>query len=235
MRNDFPTEAITIGLLLSGGIDSAVLLDQLLRRGRRVIPFYVRSDCIWQERELAVLHHFLAAMSHPMLDDLVVFDMPVADLYDGHWSIFGNNVPDDSSPDEAVFLLGRNPLLLLKPALWCAKNSVRQLALATLASNPFPDATPEFFQQFREMLHLATGSDVEIVRPFEELSKRNVVSLGQDIPLELTFSCLAPVAAQHCGHCNKCAERQAAFAQLGMHDPTAYASQVEGVIALPVK
>ncbi len=235
MRNNFPSEAISIGLLLSGGVDSAVLLDQLLRRSHRVVPFYVQSECVWQERELAALRQFLSAMAHPNLDELIVFDMPVADLYGSHWSISGQNVPDDRSPDEAVFLPGRNPLLLLKPALWCATHGTRQLALATLASNPFSDATPEFFSRFQEMIHVATGGDVEIVRPLEEMSKRDVVRLGRGLPLKLTFSCLAPVDDLHCGQCNKCAERRDAFAQLGIQDLTVYANQEADAIAPAVK
>ena len=38
------------------------------------------------------------------------------------------------------------------------------------------------------------------------------------------FSCIAPRAERHCGHCNKCAERQLAFTQLGMADTTVYAT-----------
>ena len=34
------------------------------------------------------------------------------------------------------------------------------------------------------------------------------MALGRGLPLELTFSCIAPVAGQHCGRCNKCAERR---------------------------
>src|SRR4051794_5493650 len=40
------------GILLSGGIDSAVLLDQLLGRGWQVVPFYVRTGCVWESTEL---------------------------------------------------------------------------------------------------------------------------------------------------------------------------------------
>ena len=174
-----------------------------------MVPFYVRSDCVWEDVELATLRKFLAAVAHPNLEELVVFDMPVADLYANHWSLTGDDVPDQDSPDEAVFLPGRNPLLLLKPALWCAAHGTRELALATLNSNPFADATPEFFARFREMIRVATGGDVEIVRPFEVMSKRDVLQLGRGVPLELTFSCLAPVGGLHCGQCNKCAERAA--------------------------
>jgi 7-cyano-7-deazaguanine synthase len=58
------------------------------------------------------------------------------------------------------------------------------------------------------------------------LSKRCVMQLGRDVPLELTFSCLAPVAGRHCGRCNKCAERAAAFVHLESGDPTPYVEDV---------
>ena len=42
----------TVGLLLSGGLDSSILLGHLLGKGRRVQPFYVRSHLLWEEAEL---------------------------------------------------------------------------------------------------------------------------------------------------------------------------------------
>lgn len=213
----------TTGLLLSGGLDSAILLGHLLSEGWHVRPFYVLSGCIWQGEELRAARTLCAALAQPSLAELVLLDMPVDDLYEDHWSISGRAVPDDRSPDEAVFLLGRNPLLLLKPVLWCQMHCVPQLALATVGTNPFEDATPDFFAQFERMVRLATGSRVKIVRPFERLSKRAVVQLGRQLPLEATFSCLAPVNGLHCGRCNKCAERMAAFRHLESGDRTHYA------------
>jgi 7-cyano-7-deazaguanine synthase len=214
------------GVLLSGGLDSAILLVQLLAHGWHVRPFYVRTGCTWQPEETSAVYQLLEKLRQPRLLELVELEMPVDDLYAGHWSLTGRSVPDDHSPDEAVFLPGRNPLLLLKPTLWCAMHGVSRLALATLAANPFDDAKPEFFARFEAMIQWATGSDVRIVRPFEMLSKRCVMQLGRDAPLELTFSCIAPVAGQHCGHCNKCAERAAAFKHVSEGDPTRYASDV---------
>ena len=150
--------------------------------------------------------------------------MPLADVYAGHWSMSGHRVPDRTTPDEAVFLPGRNPLLLVKPTLWCGQHEVPTLALATLASNPFADATPEFFACFEAMMREASGVDVQIVRPFERFSKGEVMQLGSKLPLLLTFSCLAPIDGQHCGVCNKCAERQRAFSYLESGDPTQYAT-----------
>jgi 7-cyano-7-deazaguanine synthase len=211
------------GLLLSGGIDSAVLLSQLLARGWQVVPFYVRTGCVWQREELLATERFLTRAAQPNLLNLVVLDMPLGDLYGEHWSISGFDVPDDRSPDDAVFLPGRNPLLLIKPAIWCRLHGIGHLTLATLANNPFPDATPDFFARFEEMLHEAVGGQLQIARPFEHLTKDRVLDMGRGLPLELTFSCLSPVDGLHCGHCNKCAERRRAFAEAGIDDLTRYA------------
>jgi 7-cyano-7-deazaguanine synthase len=214
------------GLLLSGGIDSAVLLDQLLGRGWRVVPFYVRTGCLWQREELRAIERFLTHVAQPSLMQLVVLDMPLGDLYGEHWSVSGFDVPDDHSPDEAVFLPGRNPLLLIKPALWCLTHGVGHLTLATLANNPFPDARSRFFSRFEEMLHEAMGGQLQIARPFEQLTKNQVLEMGRALPLELTFSCLSPIDGLHCGHCNKCAERRRAFSGAGIEDSTEYAQPV---------
>jgi 7-cyano-7-deazaguanine synthase len=221
-----PTTHSTTGLLLSGGIDSTVLLDQLLQRGTQVVPFYVETGCAWSECERNAVDriHEAAATIHDGLEELVLLEMPLGDLYGGHWSISGENVPDDTTADDAVFMPGHNPLLLLKPALWCQMHGVGQLALASLANNPFDDATPEFFSAFEEMLGSAMPERVQIIRPFAHLSKKCVVQLGRHLPLELTFSCLSPAGGLHCGRCNKCAERRLAFAEIGRDDPTQYAA-----------
>jgi 7-cyano-7-deazaguanine synthase len=211
-----------VGLLLSGGVDSAVLLDQLVQRGSQVVPFYVMAGCVWEPAERGAVHRFLSAFNESRVSQLVEFRVPLGDLYGDHWSISGANVPDDSSPDEAVFMPGRNPLLLIKPALWCQKQGIGQLALATLANNPFEDATPDFFAAFEAMIRQATSAQVDIVRPFARLRKDRVMELGRHLPLELTFSCLAPVDGLHCGRCNKCAERRLAFRATRLADRTRY-------------
>lgn len=213
-----------IGLLLSGGLDSAILLARLSGQGQNVRPFYVRTGCVWQAQERNAVQKLLAAIADRHLEELVEFEMPVDDLYANHWSMTGKAVPDGTTSDDAVYLPGRNPLLLIKPALWCVAHGISELALATLSSNPFEDATPEFFAQFEVMIAQATGCNLRIVRPFETLSKRAVLQLGRDLPLQFTFSCLSPVGDLHCGHCNKCAERMRAFALLDVHDPTKYAT-----------
>jgi 7-cyano-7-deazaguanine synthase len=144
--------------------------------------------------------------------------LPLADVYGDHWSITGRNIPEAGTPDEAVFLPGRNALLVIKAALWCQMHGIRELAIATLASNPFEDASDSFFAQM-EQVFTATGPPIRLVRPFAELSKQQVMELGRAFPLEFTFSCIAPQDGVHCGQCNKCDERQAAFRSIDRQDP----------------
>jgi 7-cyano-7-deazaguanine synthase len=209
-------------VLISGGLDSAILLGEALRREPRVQPLYIREGLYWETAELQHLRCFLEAVRCPALAPLQVLDVPVGDLYSHHWSTTGRAVPDAESPDEAVYLPGRNVLFLAKAMLWCHLHGVATLALGVLGSNPFPDATSGFFTAFAQTVNQAVGGAVEVARPFAGLGKTAVMQRGRDLPLELTFSCICPVAGRHCGRCNKCAERRRAFADAGMADATAY-------------
>jgi len=219
----FEPSTSPVGLLLSGGLDSSILLGTLLDEGCRVQPFYVRSQLIWEPAELRAVRRLLGALASPLVEELVLLELPLADLYGDHWSVTGREPPDASTDDEAVYLPGRNALLTIKAALWCQLHGLERLALGVLESNPFGDATPAFFDAFESAMNCTSGARLRLVRPFAGLDKRQVMQLGRNLPLELTFSCIAPSAELHCGRCNKCAERNAAFGLIGAEDPTEYA------------
>src|ERR1700687_1306135 len=98
----------TLAVLISGGLDSAILLGDALRHHASVVPIYMRCGLSWEAVEFAYLERFLGALHSPALQPLVVLDQPIADVYGPHWSITGKDVPDANSADEAVFLPGRN-------------------------------------------------------------------------------------------------------------------------------
>jgi 7-cyano-7-deazaguanine synthase len=213
----------SIGVLFSGGLDSAILLGHLVNLGRHTRPLYIQSGLVWEPEELDAVNRYLTALSGPLVQPLVTLELPVGDLYGGsHWSITGRDVPDESSPDEAVYLHGRNALLVVKAGLWCQLHGIEELALGVLRTNPFFDASAEFFRDLQRALNCRPSQQLGIQRPFAEMTKRQVMELGRGLPLELTFSCIAPVGGLHCGHCNKCAERSAAFRLVEMEDPTPY-------------
>jgi 7-cyano-7-deazaguanine synthase len=194
-------------VLASGGLDSAALLGWALKRFRKVQPVYCRFGLRWERAELHWLKRFLAALGRPGLLPLAVLDLPAKTLYEGHWSLTGKRVPGYRSPDEAVYLPGRNALLLSQAAVFGAQRRITEILVGTLAGNPFRDATPAFFRSLERSLTLALGQPVKIRAPFRKMGKEAVLRTVGDLPLHLAFSCLNPRGVRACGACNKCAER----------------------------
>jgi 7-cyano-7-deazaguanine synthase len=213
-----------LAVLVSAGLDSAILLAEALDHHPRVHPLYVRSGLHWETAELRHLRRFLGALERPALAPLQVLDVPVGDLYASHWSLTGDKIPDADSLDDAVFLPGRNVLLLSKAILWCHLQRVPAVALGVLHSNPFPDATPAFFTALQRVVNEAVGGAVEVRTPYAGLTKAQVLRRRPGLPLDLTFSCMDPADDTHCGRCNKCSERRRAFLEAGLADPTVYRS-----------
>jgi 7-cyano-7-deazaguanine synthase len=215
-----------IAVLVSGGLDSAVLLGELAASPRAVHPVYIRTGLHWEEPELNALREFLSALAAPNVRGVEVFDFPAHALYGNHWSVTGLGVPDAASRDEAVHLPGRNLVLTVTAAIWAALRDLETIVLGTLSANPFPDATPEFFSRLEDTLGMGLGARLEILRPYAALRKCDVLLRGRSMPLDKTFSCIAPVDNLHCGACNKCAERQRGFQEAELPDPTLYASRL---------
>lgn len=219
---DKTTERIAV--LVSGGVDSAVLAAELCREYSAVFPLFVQSGFIWETTELSYLQRFVESIDRPQLKRIKTLDVPIRDVYGDHWSTTGQNVPDENSPDAAVYLPGRNVFLISKAAIWCSLNQIELLALGSLKGNPFGDSTPEFDQTISHLMHQAVGMRLRILRPLISYSKQQVLQLGRHLPLEHTFSCIHPIQGAHCGRCNKCAERRRAFELAGMEDRTIYQS-----------
>jgi 7-cyano-7-deazaguanine synthase len=154
-----------------------------------------------------------------------VLAVDMRDVYSAtHWAVTGRP-PAYHTPDEDVYLPGRNIVLLGKAGVFCATAGISRLVLGTLDHNPFPDATPEFRAAMAATLSMGLAHPIEIDAPYASVDKVTVVRRGVSLglPLELTLSCMSPVAETHCGVCSKCRERHDAFVGAGMNDPTAYA------------
>lgn len=214
-----------LAVLTSGGVDSAVLAADRARDGWVVHPIYIRFGLSWENAEEAHLRRFLDSLPARFeRRPLVVLTLPIADVYGAHWSVSGADVPDETSADSAVYLPGRNLLLLAKSSVWCVLHGVERIALATLKGNPFADSGADFLTRFSGLIELGLDRPFTVLTPFSEMTKSDVLELGRDLPLEYTFSCISPVEGRHCGRCNKCAERRHGFAVSTMPDPTPYAN-----------
>jgi 7-cyano-7-deazaguanine synthase len=234
---------LATAVLFSGGLDSAVLLADALAAeastrppaGGSVRAIYVGVGFAWETEERAMAARLFASPSFEgHLDPPVDLQFDMRDVFPPtHWAVRGEP-PSFDTPDEDVFLDGRNVILLSKAAVYMASRRMPaagagseqriRLLLGSLAGNPFPDATPEFFAAMGRALTLGLGIPIEIEAPLAALHKSDVVRRGIDlgVPLELTLSCMQPRDGKHCGRCSKCRERRDAFREAGVEDRTAY-------------
>ena len=213
-----------ICVLVSGGLDSAVLLSRLAHPRRRLLPLYVRCGLRWEAAEVEWLRRLLRAVRTPQMEPLCLLDVPLQPLYQGHWSLTGRGVPSARSADAAVYLPGRNLLLITPAAIYAARHGISEIALGTLAGNPFGDAQPDFFRQVGRCMSQALARPIRVTAPLRRLSKAALIASMPGEPLHLTYSCIQPSGRRHCGRCNKCAERRRAFRRAGVPDRTVYAA-----------
>lgn len=216
-------------VLLSGGLDSAVLLAEEAARGD-VQPVYVSVGLAWESAERTAVEALLSSDALGTgLRPLASLSVDMRDVYpDTHWAV-GGQPPAFHTPDEDVYLPGRNVVLLGKAAVYCAAAHLDRLVIGTLAHNPFPDATPAFRTAMAEALSLGLAHPLQIDAPYADVSKAEVIRRGLSlgVPLDLTLSCMNPIhrarEVVHCGLCSKCRERHHAFLEAGILDPTEYA------------
>jgi 7-cyano-7-deazaguanine synthase len=214
-------------VLLSGGLDSAVLAAQEAQT-RIVHPVYVAAGLAWEEAEQRGVEDLL---NRPPFAGRVVplarLDFSLRDVYAAsHWAIQGTP-PAYDTPDTDVYLHGRNVALLSKAAIYAATRNISRIVVAALAGNPFPDATPQFLAALNTALSLGLDASIDISAPFAHLHKEDVIRIGDalGVPFGLTLSCMNPAGTNHCGLCSKCRERRDAFQDAGIADPTTYAHQ----------
>jgi 7-cyano-7-deazaguanine synthase len=209
--------------LVSGGLDSGALLALLANRGP-VHPVYIRAGLPWEEQELEALTAFTDALLERGIPLEPVVELSVGGdaLYGDHWSMTGQ-VPEYDEPDEAVYLPGRNVILIGLAAVWCSNRGVNSIAIGTLDCNPFSDGNPEFFENYGRLLSGALNHPLVVEAPFRGMGKAELVRRYADLPLGLTLTCMAPIAGVHCGACNKCRERREAFYDAGVTDSATYA------------
>ena len=220
-------------MLFSGGLDSAVLLAEEASRaaaaGADVQPIYVSAGLAWEPAERVVVDALLA---HPAFARAIRPPVPLGvdmtDVYTAaHWAMRGSP-PGYHTPDEAVYLPGRNIVLLSKAAVYCAAAGIGRLAIGTLDHNPFPDATPEFRAAIARALSLGLAHPISVDAPYAQIGKAEVIRRGTalGVPLDLTLSCMSPAPpARHCGTCSKCRERHLAFLEAAIDDTTDYISR----------
>ncbi len=123
-------------VLLSGGLDSAVLVAEEAARGS-VQPIYVSVGLAWEGAERRTIARLLERGAlGSSVQPLAALAVDMTDVYpSGHWALEGRP-PGYHTADEDVYLPGRNIVLLSKAGVYCATARIGRLILGTLDHNP---------------------------------------------------------------------------------------------------
>ena len=212
-------------VLFSGGLDSTVLVYDLLNEGADLkllsIDYGQRHEKeLKSSSEIAEslgLEHEILRL--PMLNNLLggsALTDPSISLPEGHYA-------EDSM--KATVVPNRNMILLSLAAGHAISLQFDTVAYAAHAGDHtiYPDCRPEFATAMDEALKLCDWNTISLYRPFIQLSKQDLVRKGNElgVPFEKTWSCYAG-NDKHCGKCGTCVERKEAFELVGLLDPTEY-------------
>lgn len=212
-------------VILSGGMDSAVLLADQLHAGHTVAALSVnygqrhRRELDYAAKVAAYydIEHHTADLSalRPLLagSSQTTDGVPVPH---GHYA---------AESMKQTVVPNRNMLLLALAGAWAISRKADAIAYAAHAGDHtvYPDCRPVFVEALQAALVLADWHPVQIARPFIHWTKAEICRHGDDldVPFALTYSCYEG-GVDHCGLCGTCVERREAFRLAEVPDPTPY-------------
>lgn len=219
-------------VLLSGGMDSTVLLHYVVKRLGRGPVHGLSYDygqrhsrelqaARWQAEEAGIDEHRVVDVSFAAElvksgTSLVRGGAEVPDL---------RELPEDSLDQPPTYVPNRNMLLLSVAAAYAEAQGIADVFYGAQAHDEYGywDCTRDFVERINALLALNRRTPVRIHAPFIDMGKRDLVPLGMELGVDFshTWSCYRG-GETACGACPTCAERRKAFAEAGIADPLPY-------------
>lgn len=172
-------------VLLSGGIDSAVVLAILVAAGKSPEAMWLDWSQASRDAERAASQRIAAHYSATWISRRV------------EWN------PVMAGPGEVP---GRNDMLVATAALGLRAGVV---SIGIHAGTGYPDCSPEWVACWQAGLDRQSGGAVTLAAPLLTMTKGQICSLAVvlEVPLLLTHSCEA--GDSDCGRCRSCQDRKA--------------------------
>lgn len=219
-------------VLLSGGLDSTVLLHYVAKHLQKV-PLYVLSFDYGQSHSRELEMARCQAASLDGVAEHIILDMTFyAQLVSGTSALVndGPEVPDlkDLSDEQRrqppTYVPNRNMVLLALGAAFAEARGCRELYYGAQAQDEYGywDCTTEFVSGLNRVLDLNRRNPVRICAPFVNMSKSEEIKLGMELGVDFaqTWTCYRG-EERPCGRCPTCVERKRAFSAAGLADPLA--------------
>ena len=216
----------------SGGMDSTILLYQLVAQGDEVKALSID----YGQRHAKEIESARALTASLGVEHRVADLRSLAELLGGSALTSSElEVPEGHYEEDnmkATVVPNRNMILLAVSAGWAISSQFDRVAYAAHSGDHaiYPDCRTEFADALDTAIQLADWRKVSLYRPFVDFTKADLVKLGTElqVPFEKTWSCYKGVEL-HCGRCGTCIERREAFHLAEVTDPTTYAPDAPSI------
>jgi 7-cyano-7-deazaguanine synthase len=215
-------------VLLSGGLDSTVLLHHIVRNlhaGPVLAISYnygqrhsKELECArWQAQQVGARHKIIdLSFLGPLLkggSSLIAGGAAVPDL---------DELTETQLAQPPTYVPNRNMMLLSMAGAFAEAEGVYRVYYGAQAQDEYGywDCTQEFLRRINHVLELNRNRPVVIDAPFVALKKADIVRLGAELGVDFsrTWSCYRG-GEKVCDRCPTCVERHNAFASAGVADP----------------
>lgn len=192
-------------VLLSGGLDSAVVLAHELELGREVHALTVDYG---QRHVREIASARLIAHYYGVSHTVITVD-PV--LFEGSALTGDSAVPAGAATEpDSTYVPARNTVLLALGAARAEAIGAGSVAFGANAddADAYPDCRRKYVEALRDVLCEGTVGHVWLTAPLIGASKKAVIAEAErlNVPVELTWSCYQG-GDKPCGVCGACATR----------------------------
>jgi len=212
-------------VVLSGGLDSSVMLAHIMRENKTVECLFFWYGSKHNEREyqaaLKIAAHYGVSIKKIDLDF-------ISENFESDLLLKGGSIPKGHYEDESMkktVVPFRNGIMLSIAAGYAESIDAKQIAIGSHFGDHaiYPDCRRAFTAPMEQAIYHGTENNIRLLTPFGDLTKKDIVKIGDDInvPMFMTYSCYEG-RERHCGECGTCVERKEAFILAGVKDQTRY-------------
>jgi 7-cyano-7-deazaguanine synthase len=214
--------------IVSGGMDSVTLLHDLVTSQKRVpaVISFLYGQKHAREIQFAQYHaRLLGCQTHQLIDLSSFKSIFEASALVSERITIPHMAAVQGDPQPATYVPNRNMIFLALAAAYAETLGVSQIFYGAQRHDMYGywDTTAAFLERVNNVYALNRKMSIRIEAPFVEYSKADILRIGLKLGVDYgtTWSCYQGQDAA-CGECPTCAERLAAFKEVGIEDPLPY-------------